>query len=81
MEIARDLFNVPARPGSRSSGLGILSRQHGCRHLGVRQSEDNSNGTRAFVHMQVDSKATSAASIEKLMKTREEVEESGDRGK
>ena len=34
--------------------FGIPSLERGCRHLGVRQSEDKSNGTRDSARMQVD---------------------------
>jgi hypothetical protein len=58
MEIARDLFTVfsalPAR--FQQIQFGIPGRQRGRRHLGVRQSEDKSNGTRGRVWMQVETR-------------------------
>jgi hypothetical protein len=39
--------------------FGIPGRQRGCRHLGVRQLEDNSDGNRALRQMQVEIAETS----------------------
>jgi hypothetical protein len=60
MEIARDLSVVPARPGSKSSGLyseiPAVSAGAGTWVCGNRK--DKSDGTRAWVWMQVDSERT-----------------------
>ena len=56
MEIARDLSKCSSAPWLeiQRTLFGNPGRQRGCRHLGVRQSEDKSDGTRARVQMQVD---------------------------
>jgi len=58
MEIARDLFTVFSALPARFQQIqyGIPGRQRGRRHLGVRQSEDKSNGTRGRVWMQVETR-------------------------
>jgi hypothetical protein len=72
MEIARDLFNVPTRCGSNpADSIRNPGRQRGCRHLGVRQSEDTSDGTRGLDEMQVNFEVPGASRCEKLMKTRQ----------
>ena len=56
MEIARDLITVFSALPARVEQIqyGIPGRQRGCRHLGVRQSEDNQMVPRAQVQMQVE---------------------------
>jgi len=56
MEIARDLITVFSALPARVQQIqyGIPGRQRGCRHLGVRQLEDNSDGNRGLRRMQVE---------------------------